>query len=96
MPKKRDYEMEYKTYQGTPEQIKKRAMRNAARAKMMKAGKVKKGDGKDVAHVIALDKGGSNTTGLRVESKSTNRSFKRDSKRNLVSETSNRERKRKK
>jgi len=88
--------MEYKTYQGTPEQIKKRAMRNAARAKMMKAGKVKKGDGKDVAHVVALDKGGSNTTGLRVESKSANRSFKRDSKRNLVSETSNRERKRKK
>lgn len=92
----RDYKREYQTYQGTPEQIKKRAMRNAARAKMMKAGKVKKGDGKDVAHVIALDKGGSNTTGLRVESKSTNRSFKRDSKRNLVSETSNRERKRKK
>ena len=92
----RNYKREYEKYQGTPEQIKKRAMRNAARAKMMKAGKVKKGDGKDVAHVIALDKGGSNTTGLRVESKSTNRSFKRDSKRNLVSETSNRERKRKK
>jgi len=92
----RNYKREYEKYQGTPEQIKKRAMRNAARAKMMKAGKVKKGDGKDVAHVIALDKGGSNTTGLRVESKSANRSFKRDSKRNLVSETSNRERKRKK
>lgn len=92
----RNYKREYEKYQGTPEQIKKRAMRNAARAKMMKAGKVKKGDGKDVAHVVALDKGGSNTTGLRVENKSTNRSFKRDSKRNLVSETSNRERKRKK
>ena len=92
----RNYKREYEKYQGTPEQIKKRAMRNAARAKMMKAGKVKKGDGKDVAHVIALDKGGSNTTGLRVESKSSNRSFKRDSKRNLVSETSSRERKRKK
>ena len=92
----RNYKREYEKYQGTPEQIKKRAMRNAARAKMMKAGKVKKGYGKDVAHVVALDKGGSNTTGLRVESKSANRSFKRDSKRNLVSETSNRERKRKK
>ena len=92
----RNYKREYEKYQGTPEQIKKRAMRNAARAKMMKAGKVKKGDGKDVAHVVALDKGGSNTTGLRVESKSSNRSFKRDSKRNLVSETSSRERKRKK
>jgi hypothetical protein len=92
----RDYEKEYQTYQGLPQQKKNRAARNAARAKMMKAGKVKKGDGKDVAHVKAFDKGGSNKTGLRVEDKSTNRSFKRDSKRNLVSETSTRERKRKK
>lgn len=94
--KKRNYAREYQIYQGTAEQKKNRAARNAARAKMMKAGKVKKGDGKDVAHVKAFDKGGSNKTGLRVESKSTNRSFKRDSKRNLVSETSTRERKRKK
>jgi hypothetical protein len=62
---------------------------------MMKAGKVSKGDGKDVAHVKAFDKGGNNKTGLRVESASSNRSFKRDSKRNLVSETSTRERKKK-
>ena len=95
MPKKRNYEQEYQSYQGKPDQIKKRAQRNAARAKMMKAGKVKKGDGKDVAHVKAFDKGGNNGTGLRVESKSTNRSFKRDSKGNLVLETSKRERKRK-
>mgnify|MGYP003332491978 FL=1 len=71
----RDYKREYKLYGGTEQQKKNRAMRNAARAKMMKAGKVHKGDGKDVAHVIALDKGGSNSTGLRVESRSTNRSF---------------------
>lgn len=94
-PKDRNYRAEYEKYQGTPEQIKKRTMRNAARAKMMKAGKVKKGDGKDVAHVVALDKGGTNKTGLRVESASANRSFKRDSKHNLVSETSKRERKKK-
>ncbi len=92
----RDYKAEYAKYQGTAEQKKNRAARNAARAKMMKAGKVKKGDGKDVAHVKAFDKGGTNKTGLRVESASTNRSFKRDSKRNLVSETSTRERKKKK
>ena len=91
----RDYRREYDTFQGKPEQIKKRAMRNAARAKMAKAGKVHKGDGKDVAHVVALDKGGTNKTGLRVESKSANRSFARDAKRNLVSETSKRERKKK-
>lgn len=91
----RDYKAEYAKYQGTAEQKKNRAARNAARAKMMKAGKVRKGDGKDVAHVKAFDKGGNNKTGLRVESASTNRSFKRDSKRNLVSETSTRERKKK-
>ena len=91
----RDYKREYKLYGGTEQQKKNRAMRNAARAKMMKAGKVHKGDGKDVAHVIALDKGGSNSTGLRVESRSTNRSFARDSKRNLISEVSKRERKKK-
>ena len=97
MPKKpRDYKREYALYQGKAEQINKRAMRNAARAKLMKAGKVHKGDGKDVAHVKALDKGGSNSTGLRVESAAANRSFSRDAKNNLVSETSPRERKRKK
>lgn len=93
--KPRDYRAEYAAYQGTPEQKKNRAKRNAARAKLMKAGKVRKGDGKDVAHVKAFDKGGSNGDGLRVEPASKNRSFKRDSKNNLVSETSARERKKK-
>ena len=49
--------------------------------------------GKDVAHVKALDKGGLNKDGLRIESAAVNRSFRRDSKGNLVSETSKRERK---
>jgi hypothetical protein len=91
--KPRPYKKEYEQYQGKPEQIKKRTQRNAARAKLMKDGKVSKGDGKDVAHVKAFDKGGSNGDGLKVESASKNRSFKRDSKRNLVSEVSKRERK---
>ena len=82
-------------YEAQPEQVKNRSARNAARAKLMKAGKVKKGDGKDVAHVKAFDKGGSNKNGVRVESASKNRSFKRDNKHNLVSETSTRERKKK-
>jgi hypothetical protein len=81
-------------YEDSPEQVKNRMQRNAARAKLAKASKVTKGDGKDVAHVVALDKGGSNKDGVRVESKSTNRSFRRDSKGNLVSETSKKERKR--
>lgn len=89
----RDFKKEYQSYHASPEQKKNRAARNAARAKMVRKGKVKKGDGKDVAHVKAFDKGGNNGTGLKVESKSRNRSFKRDSKGNLVSETSKRERK---
>ena len=92
----RDYKREYKLYGGTEQQKKNRAMRNAARRKMIREGKAHKGDGKDVAHVVALDKGGSNKSGLRMVSKSANRSFDRDAKKNLVSETSPRERKRSK
>jgi hypothetical protein len=80
-------------YEASPEQKKNRAARNAARRKLTKEGKVSKGDGKDVAHNLAFDKGGSNKQGVRVESAAKNRSFKRDSKHNLVSETSKRERK---
>ena len=50
MKKKRSYRIEYDTYQGRPEQIKRRAKRNAARAKMVKAGKAHKGDNRDTAH----------------------------------------------
>jgi len=52
---------------------------------------VHKGDGKDVAHRKAIDKGGSTKDGVRVESKESNRSFRRDSQGNLVSEKSKRE-----
>jgi len=51
--------------------------------------------GKDVAHKKALDKGGSNKDGVYITSVAKNRSFKRDSKGNLVSETSTKERKKK-
>lgn len=57
-------------------------------------GKADRREGKDVAHVRALDKGGSNKDGLRIESVAKNRSFRRDSKGNLVSETSKKERSR--
>ena len=52
-------------------------------------------EGKDVAHRKALDKGGNNGDGVYITTASKNRSFKRDSKSNLVSETSKRERKKK-
>ena len=93
-PKDRKYTGAAAAYEAQPEQKKNRAARNAARAKMMKLGKVHKGDGKDVAHVKAADKGGTIKDGVRVESKSANRSFRRDGKGNLVSETSKKERKR--
>jgi hypothetical protein len=92
---RRDYKSEYANYQGSDEQKKKRAQRNKARRKAMREGKVTKGDGKDVAHRKAMDKGGKNSDGTRVESASRNRSFRRDSEGNLVSETSKRERKKK-
>jgi hypothetical protein len=91
--KPRPYKKEYEQYQGTPEQIKKRAERNAARRKLEKDGKVHKGDGKDVAHTKALSKGGTNATGLKIESAGANRSFLRGSDRSLKSEVSKRERK---
>ena len=89
----RNYAKEYAQYQGTEQQKKNRAQRNKARRELLREGKVHKGDGKDVAHVKAFDKGGSNKNGVRVEDANKNRSFKRDSKHNLVSETSKRERK---
>lgn len=76
----RNYRQEYDEYQGTELQKRNRAKRNAARAKLAKAGKVRKGDGKDVDHAKPLSKGGSNSGGnLRVKSASKNRSFKRTS-----------------
>lgn len=66
-------------YNSKPEQIKKRAQRNAARAKMVKAGKVRKGDGKDVAHKDNNPHNNS-ASNLAVQSKAKNRSFKRNSK----------------
>ena len=82
--KPRPYKKEYETYQGKPDQIKKRAKRNAARAELMKEGKVSKGDGKDVDHVKPLSKGGTSTRGnLKVKSASANRSFSRNSDRSV-------------
>lgn len=50
MARERNYRKEYDTYHGTPAQKKARASRNAARAEEEKAGRVKKGDGKEVDH----------------------------------------------
>lgn len=96
--KKRPYKLEYEQQKERGEH-ERRMERQRGRRKIDKedTGTVTKKSprrvGKDVAHVKALDKGGSNKDGLRIEKASKNRSFKRDSKGNLVSETSKKERK---
>ena len=64
-------------YNSKPAQKKRRAMRNAARRAMMRAGKVRKGDGKDVAH-RNNNPHDNRSSNLSVQSKAKNRSFKRD------------------
>lgn len=78
--KPRPYKKEYEQYQGTEEQKKKRAKRNAARRKLMREGRVHKGDGNDVDHAKPLSKGGGNgASNLRVKKARANRSFARNS-----------------
>ena len=75
---RRNYRKEYDNYQSSPKQRKNNDKRKAARRLMEKEGRVKKGDGKDVAHKKPLAKGGSNKKGnLKVTSQAKNRSFKR-------------------
>ena len=56
-----------------------RASRNAARAKLLKAGRVKKGDGKDVTHRNGNPRDNS-AKNLGVLSASKNRSYRRTKK----------------
>ena len=73
----RNYKKEYKNYQGKTEQKKRRAMRNKVRRIMERAGKVKKGDGKDVHHKDGNPMN-SNKSNLKVVRRSKNRSFARN------------------
>ena len=50
MQRPRDYKKEYRDFHGKPGQIKNRAGRNKARAIAAKAGRVRKGDSKEVDH----------------------------------------------
>lgn len=66
----RDYKKEYREYQGKPEQIRNRSLRNQARRE---AG-LKVGDPREVDHVKPLIKGGSNIkSNLRITSRKANR-----------------------
>ena len=91
----RDYRTEYDKYASRPEQIKARSERTTLRRQANAAGITSKGDGKDLDHKKPLSKGGANTlANARVTSKSTNRSFSRNSDGSLKSQTSRKERKR--
>jgi len=87
MPKRGEYKKGAKSdsvrqreYNSSPEQKKRRAERNHARAMMERKGKVKKGDGKDVDHKNhnTSDKRSSN---LKVVSRSKNRAMNQHSPR---------------
>lgn len=68
----RDYKEEYRRYHSKPEQVKRRAGRNKARRLMIKAGKARKGDGKDVDHKDRNPRNNSRSN-LRIQSKHVNR-----------------------
>jgi hypothetical protein len=95
--KPRPYKKEYQQQKARGEH-ENRMERQRARRKMDKDGKDANGngkadmrEGKDIAHKKALSKGGRNSDGVKVESPSKNRSFRRNSQRKLVSEKSKRE-----
>jgi len=69
----RDLKKEYASFHGQPEEIKKRAQRNAAHAAVeKKSGPIPKG--MEVDHKKSLKKGGGNgADNLRVVSRETNR-----------------------
>lgn len=97
--KARPYKKEYQQEKARGEHERRMERQRARRAidkrdtgTVMKESPKRKG--KDVAHRVALDKGGSNGDGTYITSAARNRSFRRDSKGNLVSETSKKERKR--
>ena len=79
MPKKGEFSktatkdsIRQRKYNSKPSSKKDRSSRNAARSTMAKAGKVSKGDGKDVDHKNMNPRQNSKSN-LKVVSKSTNR-----------------------
>jgi hypothetical protein len=72
----RNYRKEYDNYHSKPTQKKRRAGRNKARRLMVKLGKAKKGDNKDVAH---KDNNPLNSIpkNIKMEARKSNRSFPR-------------------
>ena len=74
---RRDTKKENRLYNSKPEQKKRRAARNKARRQALRQGRVRLGDGKDIAHKDNNPLN-NNSKNLAVQSKSKNRSFKRN------------------
>jgi hypothetical protein len=72
----RNYAKEYQNYHSSDKQKKRRAARNKARNLLLKKGRVKKGDGKDIHHKDGNPLNGK-LSNLKITSKSKNRSFAR-------------------
>ncbi len=70
----RDYKAEYENYHSSDKQKRRRTERNAARRKMERLDKVKKGDGKDVHH-RNRNTADNSAANLAATSKSKNRSI---------------------
>ncbi len=71
--KNRDYKKEA-AWAAQPEQVNRREARNRARAKAMREGKVKKGDGKELDHVGFHRTGSLDNVPTRVVTRKQNRS----------------------
>ena len=82
MPKSSKAKLAYQgQYNNRPDQVKKQTLRKAAWRAALATGAKKKGDGKDVAHKVALDNGGDNKPGnTRLEPASANRNWRKGRK----------------
>ena len=72
--KKVDYKDAYRRWHSSKKAKRARAQRNKIRRQYERAGKVRKGDGKEIDHIVPKSKGGSDSPkNLRVVSRHTNR-----------------------
>ena len=75
MAKARDYNKEYREYQGTPEQLRNQSTRHKARRKMIAAKGAAAVQGKDVHHVNGIGAGNGHDN-LAIMSVKRNRGLK--------------------